>query len=352
MVTAQLFARMEQDLGLSAPLSVLYEASTPRQLAGKLSGGTVPRNWKSLVPINPSGNRPPLFLVHGGGGNVLMFRDLGRLLSPDYPLYALQAQGMDGSKKYVRSVEEMAAKYLAEILDLQPTGPYHLGGFCMGAHVAFEIAQRLRRSGQQVNLLMAIDSYNFNGVALEHTLIERIRHAMQKVSFHLSNVTQLGLKGQRLYLTDKLKIAIAREIARFSVKMSDLLGLNRGGPREEFIEDINDRAMFAYMPCVYPGKMTLFKPQQNYAFMRDPFNGWHQVAAGGLEVFELPVDPGGIFIKPYVQILADKIKGLIDAASKNAAPSPAVPDAGDAFGQHPGSPSDDADKLTPNFLTK
>jgi hypothetical protein len=89
------------------------------------------------------------------------------------------------------------------------------------------------------------------------------------------------------------------------------------GPREEFIEDINDRAFFAYVPRVYPGKMTICKPQRNYAFLRDPFHGWREVAAGGLDVIDLPVDPGGIFIEPYVQSLAQKLKEQIDRTISN-----------------------------------
>jgi hypothetical protein len=91
------------------------------------------------------------------------------------------------------------------------------------------------------------------------------------------------------------------------------------GTREEFIEDINDRAFLAYKPRVYPGKMTICKPRRNYAFLRDPYNGWGGIAAGGLEIIELPADPGGIFLEPYVQTLAQKLKEQIDqAVSKGA----------------------------------
>jgi aspartate racemase len=86
------------------------------------------------------------------------------------------------------------------------------------------------------------------------------------------------------------------------------------GTQEEFIEDINDRAFLAYKPAVYPGKMTICKPRRNYSFLRDPFNGWGEIAAGGLEIIELPSDPGGIFIEPYVKNLAEKLRAQIDQA--------------------------------------
>ena len=87
------------------------------------------------------------------------------------------------------------------------------------------------------------------------------------------------------------------------------------GTEEEFVEDINDRAFLAYKPVSYPGKMTICKPRRNYSFLRDPFNGWGGNVTGGIEIIELPSDPGGIFFEPYVQTLADKLMEQIDQAS-------------------------------------
>jgi hypothetical protein len=72
--------------------------------------------------------------------------------------------------------------------------------------------------------------------------------------------------------------------------------------------------------------MTICKPRRNYAFLRDPFNGWGEIAAGGLEVIELPSDPGGIFLEPFVQTLAHKLKEQIDHAVSNGAEIPDRPE--------------------------
>src|SRR5208283_4717946 len=71
----------ERELRCTAPLAILYEASTPRMLARALSQSTKEENWQSLVAINRrkdrrSGDRAPLFLVHGAEGNVLLYRSL------------------------------------------------------------------------------------------------------------------------------------------------------------------------------------------------------------------------------------------------------------------------------------
>jgi hypothetical protein len=65
--------------------------------------------------------------------------------------------------------------------------------------------------------------------------------------------------------------------------------------------------------------MTICKPRRNYSFLRDPLNGWEGNVTGGIEIIELPSDPGGIFVEPYVQTLAEKLKEQIDRASSESA---------------------------------
>ena len=328
----RLFSEMRKSLGRGFPLSVLFQAPTVEKLADLIRKDGWSPHWTSLVPIQPGGSKPPFFCVHGGGGNVLIYRELANYLGADYPFYGLQARGLDGTSEYLKTTVAMAECYLREIRELQPEGPYYLGGFCMGGQVAVEIAQRLVRDGQQVNLLFVIDAHNFNGIPPKFTLREKMGNFGHKIKFHSLNVLELSLKSQMDYLAEKTKIALRRETERLRIKLVHLFKLNPHrdvvrGTREEFIEDINDRAFLAYVPEVYPGKMTICKPRRNYAFLRDPYNGWGQIAMGGLEVIELPSNPGGIFLEPYVQTLAEKLKEQIDHAASKSAEIPDPPEA-------------------------
>ena len=85
-----------------------------------------------------------------------------KYLAPDYPLYGLQSQGLDGVSEPLHSIEEMAERYLQEIRAVQPTGPYYLGGYCLGGTVAYEMAQRLQAAGEEVALVAMLDTYNFS----------------------------------------------------------------------------------------------------------------------------------------------------------------------------------------------
>ena len=93
----------------------------------------------------------------GVGGNVLGYHDLSRLLGTEQPFYALQSRGLSGAEEPLRSIEGMATAYLAEIRAVQPEGPYHLLGVCMGGVVAYEMAQQLSAAGQRVGLLALLE---------------------------------------------------------------------------------------------------------------------------------------------------------------------------------------------------
>jgi len=314
MMAVRLFSELRKRFGKRFSLSTLFQAPTVEKIAELLRGNGYAPSWSSLVPIQPHGARPPFFCVHGAGGNLLMFEDLANRMAPDHPFYGLQAQGLDGSKKYLKSVEEMAVCYLREIRQFQPVGPYYLGGFCLGGQVAFEMAQQLRKQGETVALLAIIDTYNFHGVHVRFSFVESLSTVRQKFTFHFLNVARLGLKEQLRYLGKKIKGAYIRESGRLITRISNLRRVNYQGLEVENaeLEHINEEAHFSYIAAPYDGKTVMFKAAKNYSHLHDPMLGWDGVITGPLEFIELPSNPGGLFMEPYVQVLAEKLKERID----------------------------------------
>jgi len=256
-----------------------------------------------------------LFFVHGAGGNVLLYRQLAHHLGSDYPFYGLQSEGLDGRQPYLTCVPDMAAHYLKQIRGLQPEGPYYLGGYCMGGTVAYEIAQGLREGGQAVNLLALLDTYNYDGLTQDRSLGERLSHWKQLIGFQWTNIAKLHGRDRFSYFREKFWTATKQEAARLRVKVSNMSRIiHRQKLVQGFLEGINDRAGFVYKPRPYAGKLTLIKPHRNYTFYNDPQMGWANLATGGLEIIELPVNPGAMLVEPYVQILAERLRACIEPA--------------------------------------
>jgi len=152
LLAARLMSQVEKRFGKHMPLATLFEAPTVEQLAALVQQENWSAPWTSLVAIQSAGSKPPFFCVHGHGGDVFLFRHLARYLGPNQPFYGLQTQHIVGHHPHHAEVDAMATSYLQEIRTLQPTGSYLLGGFCSGATVAFEMAQKLQRQGEGVAL--------------------------------------------------------------------------------------------------------------------------------------------------------------------------------------------------------
>src|SRR6266496_3894940 len=113
-----------------------------------------------LIQVQPSGTRPPLYLIHGIMGIMPLGRFLVQTLGPDQPIYAIHADGIDGRtivENDETTVEEMVQTYVEEILETRPSGPIFVGGMCTGGLVALEVARELHARGQTMGPVILAD---------------------------------------------------------------------------------------------------------------------------------------------------------------------------------------------------
>ncbi len=158
LMAVELFDRIANELGVEVPLASIFEAPTVRGLADLIRQDGWRPSRDALVTLTRTGRRPALFMVAAGDGNSVGFGALARRLGEDQPFYALAPRGMNGGAPLHTSVQAMAAHYIRRIRTVQPHGPYHLGGRCLGSLVAYEMACRLEAAGDEVALLVVLDS--------------------------------------------------------------------------------------------------------------------------------------------------------------------------------------------------
>jgi amino acid adenylation domain-containing protein len=312
LLAVSLFAKMEQEFGKKLPLATLFRSPTIEQLAAALNKRVDDSSqWSSLVPIQPHGSKPPLFLVHGAGGNVLLYRALASRLAPEYPLYGLQSIGLDGKRAPLTKVDEMAALYIREIKAVQPKGPYYLGGYCLGGTIAYEMAQMLNGEGEEVPLVAMLDTYNYNQ-ALKANFGGFL---LQKFRFHMGNLVRLRPGDMIKYLNEKVRAAFNGELSNIRTSMpgsTEEQGISRAmSGIEASVQAINDHAADHYIPKPLKGHLVLFKPRVNYKFYPDPNMGWGDLALGGLDLVELPVNPHAMLVEPYVRLLSEELKSRL-----------------------------------------
>jgi amino acid adenylation domain-containing protein len=178
MRAARVFVELERQCGIDRPVSLLAEATTIASLALALSDDEA---WTALLAIQTAGTRPPLFVVHDGVGSVLYARGLVAALGEDQPIYAIRCEGLNGQPLTARTLEELAARYVADVQALYPRGPYLLYGVSLGGVIATEIARQLIEAGHEVPLVVLGDTFAPRPHAAPRPLDERRAQRLQEL---------------------------------------------------------------------------------------------------------------------------------------------------------------------------
>ncbi|KAL2194754.1 hypothetical protein P885DRAFT_71161 [Corynascus similis CBS 632.67] len=126
------------------------------QRIAKITGAVVeanpkPHEYDPVVTLQPNGTKTPLWLVHPGVGEVLVFVNLAHRIR-DRPVYAFRAKGFNAAEGETpfASLDEVFQTYRAAIKKRQPKGPYAIAGYSFGGMVAFEIGKLLEAEGDEV----------------------------------------------------------------------------------------------------------------------------------------------------------------------------------------------------------
>ncbi|MDX6500090.1 MAG: hypothetical protein QOG23_3350 [Blastocatellia bacterium] len=318
LLAVRLFAQIEKSFGRDLPLATLFQAPTVKQLARVLREDGWPAPWSSLVMIQGGRERIPFFCIHAAGGNVLEYYALARLLGPDQPVYGLQAKGLDGKQEPHTNIKEMAAHYLKEMREVQPEGPYLLGGRSSGGTIAFEMACLLAAEGEKVALLALLDTYPagyFKLLPGSGSIFRRTLRYGRKLGSHATNLGQLSTAKKLEYVIGKLKYAPEKakhKLYRRAYKIYQKMG-RRLPPALKNIEEINFAAVKDYVPQTFAGDVTLFLATDLTADY-DLHDGWRELVEGRIEVHEISGNHINIIKEPHVRELAERLRGSLTRA--------------------------------------
>jgi amino acid adenylation domain-containing protein len=161
----ELVTAMSEDHGVTVRSVDLVECPTLGEFAERAQGPASGRG-RFLVPLMSKGQGSPLFLFSGGGVLALKFMPLASHLHLERPIYGFQARGLEGDGIPDWSARRWAARCVIQMRQLQPRGPYYLGGHSFGAMLAMEAARQLADAGEEVALLVLIDPLSASSVEL------------------------------------------------------------------------------------------------------------------------------------------------------------------------------------------
>jgi amino acid adenylation domain-containing protein len=322
LLAVRLVTEIEKVYGKRLPLATLLQAQTVAELAEILRKEQWEPSWQSLVPIRAGGSRPPLFLMHSHGGNVLEYFPLANHLDEQQPVYALQARGLDGQIVSGRSVEEMVASYLAEIRSLQPEGPYFLGGYCSGGVLAWEAARQLAAVGERVALLVMIQTFHPACVHFkpEMNFLQRWWYrAKKRINLERDHLSVHG----KNHLLERCRRAIDIVQARTAIAFEHATGQKhaRKHPSMTYIlerlADEHNRARDKYVPTGYEGDAVLFRSSKQLSGLATDYSlGWNGLISGEFQICELSGHQESMLREPNVARLAGELEIRLKVAQQ------------------------------------
>jgi thioesterase domain-containing protein len=295
---------MNRVYAMELGLASLISASTIESIAELIRTRFAPNTKSSLVQLQPHGTRPPLYIVHGVGGNVVNFYGLSMRVGADQPVYGIQSQALVANQPALLHLKDMAAHYIADIRKVQPHGPYHLLGYSFGGTVVLEMAHQLRAAGEQVAMLGMIDAKSKD----YELQLERMKSVPTKINRRINqfigNTDSLDWKSRIKYVAEK----ISTRAIRFACMAAAALNMKQVPSFMRSAYDINYVAVQNYQLRPYDGKLVLFRATYQGEEEGEYDLGWSAIFRGGVEIHDLPGDHERIFLEPNIETLANSLR--------------------------------------------
>jgi aspartate racemase len=239
------------------------------------------------------------------------YRHLLKDLKSDRPVYGLQPLPLDGKHRIPRTIEAMAADYVAEIQRVQPHGPYFLAGYSFGGRVSFEIAQQLVRQGERVSFLGLIDTI-FHEMPIEKRPLISEGVLFSRKIRRAHSLQDLFSCGQEFITWGITTIAWG---VWFRL-LDQWLQQGHSIPNEHrhsYYEWLCKHANRGYLAKPYPGHITMFSCVGNSERQRIH---WGRIALGGLTVLEVPAGHNDMASPPHSKVLAEHFDTCLDAVAR------------------------------------
>jgi amino acid adenylation domain-containing protein len=282
LAAAQVASRLERELAADLPLALFFSAPTIEALSDHLRGVRPIATTPGLVPLTPSGGRPPIFFLPGLGGHVLSFRALAQALGAEQPCFGLQDPALEGAGDPFATVERMAEHFVDLVRSVDAERTPRLVGYSLGGLVALEMGRRLLRAGSAPPFVALIDT-PAPGFPPRLPFFQRL-------AAHGANLARGGAAERRAYLAARWRNVVSRFRGHGDGYEQAIWGVLT--PRMQAVLAAHGRAGAAYTDPSYPGPIALLRarvhPDWPATRFEDPQLGWAGFVTGPIDVREIP----------------------------------------------------------------
>ena len=320
----ELMALIENNFNVRLPLSTMLEATTPRQIADRITVEVRSDSPHGVLHLSKastaSRDMTPIFCVPGAGGHALCYRHLIAALDVENPVYGLEYPGLNGDQQPLETVEAIADYFTAAIEATKPTGPVALIGHSVGGSVALEISRRLNAAGRATPVIAVLD-------ALAPAAMRELNLALRArlIISYLLDPTQ----------PDKFRNIFERGLHFLGKSVGKLLGRATTEPdwgredpecilsavRDSRISEVVAASMRAgckYAPAPQRQSVVQFRSTDPMSLMMtqvDKYTQWESITCGGMREVTVPGRHDEVLQPPAVEIVATNISAMLRQAS-------------------------------------
>ena len=288
LLATRVVSRIRTALEMDLPLKSIFADPTISGLASHISfepstrqyryASDVP-TWKRLVPVQPRGSATPLFFLagyHQPDGPLIFLSHLIPHLAKGQPVFGFRPRWMDEHGADYVSVEEIARDYLSELRQVQPKGPYLLGGNCVEGMAVLEIARLLAKEGEEVKLIVLLDT----------ELPSRRRIREKDIAYYRSRLGHIGeVLAGLVHLPHGPRVQVIKELAARKLGIADSAEV-RANDRFHQRRSRYWRLLHRHIPKAWNGRITVIGNKTDLD--RDHDLGWTGFSKPGVEIHAVP----------------------------------------------------------------
>jgi amino acid adenylation domain-containing protein len=324
LLAVRLMTQIQKQLARQVPLAAIFEHQTIEALAAWLrqQPHSEPQKSQLLVPIQPQGTKPPFFCIPGVGGTTSYLYHLSRHLGPNQPFYGLQGAGLDGITSPHETIEAAATDYITAIQEVQPHGPYYLGGHSFGGKVAFEMAQQLQRQDEQIALLAIFDSIPYKlpdrdeGEFAENEIDNSTEKEVSNLILYLDAIAECMGKPSNTTYEQLAVLNPGERLLRIKQELEQLNFLPLSSNVNEvrgLIEVVltSFHASKIYRPTkIENTSVTLFSPESHCSTVRErQVERWSEIGKVTLHI--VPGTHASMLAEPNVSVLSEHLANVL-----------------------------------------
>ncbi|MFF2552775.1 amino acid adenylation domain-containing protein [Nocardia sp. NPDC058058] len=265
-----------------------------------------------VLPIRASGTRTPLFCAPPMAGMSWVYAGLAQYLPEDQPILGLQSPALTEVGYWPESLTEVARRYVREMRQIQPHGPYRVLGYSLGGTLAQAIATELWAQGERTDVLAILDAYPDADMSDFRDALRDEFVALGVTDFPEGDLQELG---------DDALLALQAAIP------ADLAVLTLERIRRIYSGAVRTIELgSAYRPAYFDGDIELFRAE-----FRGPGETvygpghWRPFTGGAITDRPIPVTHQLMVGADALAIIGPELAALIDAADRGPAPAPAAP---------------------------